>query len=93
MKIKSKFELKLKADLDDHVVRLVHVELDLGPGVGVSEAELGLGGEGVGEALDQLGEVHAHPAHQLRHDTDVRHLAETGIGGSCFEVNFNHGHL
>ena len=52
-----------------------------------------VGGEGVGEALDQLGEVHAHPAHQLRHDTDVRHLAETGIGGSCFEVNFNHGHL
>ena len=69
----------MNASLDDHVVRLVHVELDLGTGVGVAEAELRLRRERVRQPLHQLREVHPHAAHQLGHHADVGHL-RGGVG-------------
>ena len=52
--------------LDDHVVRLVDVELDLGPAVAVGEAELGLVGGAGREPLHQLGEMHSNATEDLR---------------------------
>ena len=43
--------------LDDHVVRLVDIELDFGPGVAVGQPELGFVRQHGGEALDKLGKM------------------------------------
>ena len=75
--------------LDDHVVALVHVELDLAPAVAVRQAELGLIGGHGGESLDQLGEVHPDPTEDLRHHTDVAALKPAGVsdGGGELRVS------
>jgi hypothetical protein len=52
--------------LDDHVVRPVHVELDLGAGVGVRETELGPLNVTVAKVGDERAEVAADGTENLR---------------------------
>lgn len=57
--------------LDDHVVRPVDVELDLGPGVAVTQPQLGLGGSQRGQAL--------HQGVEMQTETWNRNRGEVGI--------------
>ena len=84
-------QLVQKGDgLDDHVVRLVYIELDLGSGVAVRQTELGLVGGHGGETLDQFWEVMSYASDDLWHDPDVRTLDVARVIDTSGELGVRH---
>ena len=65
--------------LYDHVVALVHVELDLGPAVGMGETKLRLVACCSRESFHQLCEVLSDPSNNLRSKITFRNLYQVKV--------------